>query len=199
MAMQNRLEGAQKFEYQPMTEPDGIRLLVLHPAELASADLHCDLVHTTLSLCAFDLIDHYTALSYVWGDANDLRTISVNDRPMGITTNLHSALLHLRDTTRPSRLWVDAVCINQHNDQEKSHQVGMMGKIYAGANHTIIYLVSLRRSRGLFWPKIVGDDASVMVTVVLEKRVGRTLGIVAEALSTGDHSPRFIILSHDPR
>ncbi|KAE8447289.1 hypothetical protein EG329_010847 [Mollisiaceae sp. DMI_Dod_QoI] len=131
---------SQTFQYQPITEPDGIRLLILHPAELKTAEVRCSLVHTTLSQCEYDVIDHYTALSYVWGDASILNSIWVNDRPLKITTNLHDALLHMRDATRELRLWADAICINQTNDEEKNRQVSMMGKIYSMADHTIIFL-----------------------------------------------------------
>lgn len=130
---------AQTFEYQPLTEPDGIRLLVLHPAENL-AEIRCSLVHTTLSQCEYEVIDHYTALSYVWGDPSILKTIRVNQVPVKITTNLHDALLHIRDTSRPIRMWADAICINQNDDDERNCQVRMMWKIYATADHTIIYL-----------------------------------------------------------
>jgi hypothetical protein len=36
--------------------------------------------------------------------------------------------------------WVDALCINQDDAQEKAHQVGMMGSIYSNATYTYIWL-----------------------------------------------------------
>ncbi|KAF4632244.1 hypothetical protein G7Y89_g5876 [Cudoniella acicularis] len=80
------------------------------------------------------------ALSYVWGDASNLKTIRVNDIEVKITVNLHHALRDIRDQTRELFLWADTICINQNYDGENNHQVGMMSKIYVTAHHTIIYL-----------------------------------------------------------
>lgn len=102
--------------------------------------LQCSLIHTTLSQCEDEIIDHYTALSYVWGDATDTRTLWVNESPVQVTANLYAALNDLQDEIRVLRLWADALCINQKDDEEKSWQVMMMDKIYKLAHHTVIYL-----------------------------------------------------------
>lgn len=39
-----------------------------------------------------------------------------------------------------SLLWVDTLCINQTDLQERSHQVNMMGKIYSKADRVLIWL-----------------------------------------------------------
>jgi len=58
----------ETFPYQPLVEDDGIRLVLLQPPSADKSDeLRCTLYHTTLSRCDDDIIDHYTALSYVWG------------------------------------------------------------------------------------------------------------------------------------
>jgi hypothetical protein len=51
-----------------------------------------------------------------------------------------SALSHLRDPSIERIIWVDAVCINQNDDPEKKHQIGLMSKIYSQANRVIIWL-----------------------------------------------------------
>jgi Heterokaryon incompatibility protein (HET) len=55
------------------------------------------------------------------------------------TTNLESALRHLR-SDRTKVLWVDAVCINQRNIDEKNSQVRRMGEIFAKASNVIVWL-----------------------------------------------------------
>lgn len=57
-----------------------------------------------------------------------------------MTSNLHVALLHLRNRFFERILWVDAVCINQDDDGEKGLQVQSMGEIYASANGVVVWL-----------------------------------------------------------
>lgn len=82
----------------------------------------------------------YEALSYVWGDTTTRRTISLNGNAFVVTTNLYSALMHLRYDHSPRMLWVDAICIDQNNVEEKNHQVGSMGQIYANCSQVIVWL-----------------------------------------------------------
>ena len=136
------------FQYEALTEKDGIRLIIIPPkvsgngtvTTVNSDAFQCGLIHTTLSQCENEIIDHYTALSYVWGDATDKQTIWVNESPVQVTVNLYAALNDLQDEIRVLRLWADALCINQKDDEEKSWQVMMMDKIYKLAHHTVIYL-----------------------------------------------------------
>lgn len=44
----------------------------------------------------------------------------------------------LRHDSQSRSLWVDAVCINQTDDPEKSEQVKRMGEIYASAKVVLI-------------------------------------------------------------
>lgn len=137
------------YPYQSLTERGGIRLFVLEPSGLKDAGLKDDetllsgsLIHTTLSDCSYDLIVHFSALSYVWGDATGNKLISIDGYHVKVTANVYAALSDIQEAARPVRLWVDALCINQFDTQEKNTQVAMMGDIYATADHTIIYLGS---------------------------------------------------------
>ncbi|KAG7291480.1 hypothetical protein NEMBOFW57_001499 [Staphylotrichum longicolle] len=108
----------------------------------------------------------YTALSYTWDEPiqpsaplTTLRglyhharawywrycrpsheTIVINDLPFPAARNLATALRHLRDGKEPIDFWVDAICINQEDEAEKSSQVRMMPHIYSQANKTVIWL-----------------------------------------------------------
>ncbi|PMD36218.1 HET-domain-containing protein [Hyaloscypha variabilis F] len=128
-----------KFSYRPLDKSDGIRLIYLLPALDAEAEVRCELIHTTLSNCT-DIYEHYTALSYVWGDPIYAKTIWLDETAILVTHNLFSALRDLRSDSRPLRIWADAICINQQDDDEKLRQISMMGKIYSLADHTVIYL-----------------------------------------------------------
>jgi len=80
------------------------------------------------------------ALSYVWGCPDKTKRVWINETSLEITANLFSALRDIRDETRALLLWADGICINQSDSNEKRLQIGIMGQIYSGALHTIIYL-----------------------------------------------------------
>jgi hypothetical protein len=83
------------YPYQPLTEHDSIRLILLQPAPSEDAKVRCSLIHTTLSECACDIVEHYIALSYVWGNVTSVRTIWIDELPVSVTRNLYLALLDL--------------------------------------------------------------------------------------------------------
>ena len=58
------------FQYEPLLKSDSIRLLLLEPSFDPSSDIHCHLLYTSLADCNDEIINQYTALSYVWGDLN---------------------------------------------------------------------------------------------------------------------------------
>ena len=59
-------------------------------------------------------------------------------KEMKFTKNLEAALRHLRIESRSRTLWVDAICINQNNVQEKNEHVLHMKAIYALAEQVLI-------------------------------------------------------------
>jgi hypothetical protein len=63
----------------------------------------------------------------------------MNGLSFGVTVNLHSALQRLR-REGVERVWVDAICINQNDFEEKSHQIRRMGAIYQEANQVAVWL-----------------------------------------------------------
>ena len=89
----------------------------------------------------------YEALSYTWGDTCNPSSIFLKGEEFPVRKNLEAALRHLRpcrlpdDKVQPQRfLWIDAVCINQADIQERSEQVLKMVKIYQTALTTIVWL-----------------------------------------------------------
>ena len=66
----------------------------------------------------------------------------MNGRLFEIRENLFHFLVELQSSTTGHWLWVDAICINQAADAEKSHQVNMMGRIYNRAQMVRVWLGS---------------------------------------------------------
>ncbi|KAH7069275.1 heterokaryon incompatibility protein-domain-containing protein [Paraphoma chrysanthemicola] len=126
----------QIYKYDPLNSRRSIRILELLPGALY-APLLCQL--TDYDSAAHT---HYEALSYVWGEAifsKCMYEVPTNTI-IPITENLSHALRNLRYRTSIRYLWIDAVCINQKDVEEKGHQVQRMGQIYAEARRVIVWL-----------------------------------------------------------
>ncbi|KAF2686435.1 HET-domain-containing protein [Lentithecium fluviatile CBS 122367] len=84
----------------------------------------------------------YQCLSYMWGDASEETEakVIVNGQPKYVRRNLYTFLQTAQQRFTEQPLWVDALCINQDDDVEKSHQVQRMGHIYRFAESVIIWL-----------------------------------------------------------
>lgn len=90
-------------------------------------------VRVELSAFAIDDAPQYAAISYTWGDQNDRTDIFVNGRAYRVGLNSWYALLQMKYHHEECFLWMDAICINQTDAQEKGFQVGLMGSIYKNA------------------------------------------------------------------
>jgi len=117
----------------PLAE-DEMRLLVLNPGSFQ------DPVYGQLQQVPLDAQTSYEALSYIWGDDNGCSTMTLGGKVLPITKNLECALRHLRDKEGPRVIWIDAVCINQWDDEERSKQVAIMGAIYNKATAVCAWL-----------------------------------------------------------
>ncbi|KAH6862917.1 heterokaryon incompatibility protein-domain-containing protein, partial [Alternaria alternata] len=113
---------------------DNLRLLIVHAGGM-SEPIRC-----TLRIVSLHNKPSYDALSYTWGDSATTKPIEVDGFKIRVTTNLEQALRHLRDVKNDLTLWVDAVCINQSDNSEKSQQVALMGQIYRQCAQVRIWL-----------------------------------------------------------
>ncbi|OAL05488.1 hypothetical protein IQ06DRAFT_265614, partial [Phaeosphaeriaceae sp. SRC1lsM3a] len=80
----------------------------------------------------------YQAVSYFWGSIDDTVEITLRCAKRKVTRNLEALLraFRLRNTHRI--LWIDAICINQADAAEKTHQVGDMSSIYSAASDVLV-------------------------------------------------------------
>ena len=138
------------YVYSPLRKETNIRLIWLVPGEpderIALSVFEALLSHGPSSQSVKRSEDEpachaYIALSYVWGDASNKVHITVNGCDFEITRNLHQFLQHARDNeARKGPYWIDAVCINQRDDEEKGAQVDMMDRIYSWTERCIVWL-----------------------------------------------------------
>lgn len=145
-------EVSLNYRHSPLSKHDNIRLVRLLSHQDEGAPIHCQIFEYPLQELGRQSAHAYEALSYVWGSEDGKQAIYIqpsdkNDSYSAqdtscfhVTTNLHVALQHLRDSFFDRILWVDAICINQADDTEKGHQVQSMARIYASANRVIVWL-----------------------------------------------------------
>ncbi|KAH6662496.1 heterokaryon incompatibility protein-domain-containing protein [Halenospora varia] len=118
---------------------NAIRILNVHPG-LSYETISCSLEVHDLNNCP-----PFEALSYVWGDPNPLAEITCDGFPIFVTPNLNDALHRIRQpfATKPRKVWVDAICINQNDLFERSSQVMLMKDIYSRSSRVLIWLGEL--------------------------------------------------------
>jgi hypothetical protein len=79
----------------------------------------------------------YIALSYVWGNPRKTREIFVNGNRFAVGENLYLALRKLQSSfevrERRLKIWIDAICINQSDLNERAQEVKKMDMIYSEA------------------------------------------------------------------
>jgi hypothetical protein len=82
----------------------------------------------------------YSAVSYEWGSIVREHEIFCNDRVLKVTANLSLLLSKFRTSDASQVLWIDAICINQDDLDERSQQVLLMGKIYKNAAVVLMWI-----------------------------------------------------------
>jgi hypothetical protein len=125
------------FKYDALQEPNKtIRLVKIVST---TPQISCQLKAVSL-----ENPPDFIALSYVWGDASVTSLILLNGKSHSVTTNLVNAMRgvyhHCAEGGEGPWLWADAVCIDQANTTEKSHQVPLMGRIYSDAQRVFCWL-----------------------------------------------------------
>ena len=151
----NNAQTTSMFEKFPVGANNlkGIRLLSLLPGVLGSP------IECTMQVASLYGTPDYEALSYTWledpsvaglqeievGSINTASTefkpvIQIGGEVFLIQRNLWWALEYLRRPDEERTLWVDAVCVDQANIQERNLQVGHMGEIYRLAKQVIVWV-----------------------------------------------------------
>jgi hypothetical protein len=137
-------QAAELYTYSDL-KPWQTRILRLHPSELShqlSADLLVAAIPDTedLLLESTGAKVEYTALSYSWARPELCETLVCNGGNMPISRSNAAALVSLRSHTKLRYVWIDAICINQEDDLEKSAQVAKMLSIYKKARSVTVWI-----------------------------------------------------------
>ncbi|PVH81098.1 HET-domain-containing protein [Cadophora sp. DSE1049] len=133
-------QASNQYIYPPLTSPDEFRLVVLHQSGTNPSG--GDNFSIEFVPGRFDQACSYVALSYAWGTdpgVEDIQVVGTRLQTLKITKSLACALQSLRKSEHKV-LWIDALCIDQTNLSEKSHQIGRMAEIYRRATEVVIWL-----------------------------------------------------------
>jgi hypothetical protein len=126
----------EKFQHNPLDlESPSIRLIRILPDSQDRHGIQCDIRLASVA-------SEYTCLSYVWGDPSPGEYILLNERRFYVRRNLHNFLKSARSTPYllGKWIWIDALCIDQKNLDERQHQVQQMGDIFSRAQEVVCWL-----------------------------------------------------------
>jgi hypothetical protein len=155
----------QIYEYRPLRNEAGIRVLLLEPASDYNAPIFASLQHIQITRPIYggrdatyanpaamasssSLLDttqiKYEAISYAWGNQGSTSLLGVTATAppefIRISPIVDTMLRYLRLSNQQRRLWIDALCINQDDLREKDGQVKFMGEIYRQAQAIVIWV-----------------------------------------------------------
>jgi hypothetical protein len=143
------------YEYQPLPDKS-IRLLEILQ-ESTPESIKCRLQVHDSAACP-----EYVALSYTWEPCHPQQQILVDGKNVIIGHNLacylKTVVVKCQKDQKASLQWIDQICIDQHSNQEKSHQVSLMYQIYSNA--AIVHI----------WLGESADDSDYAIQVMHSKR-----------------------------
>ena len=202
----------RRYRYSPLPT-DHIRLVIIRPGPLKSP-VEVDLISAPFK----DAQKGYKALSYEWGEGLALRSVILRDYTQNIDKiqdpkerfrfivfkaygtrffvrhNLFEALRHLRQPHEPVAVWIDAISIDQLNDEEKAHQVRQMADIYNGASFVNVWLgtASEATNQAMDFVKELVKFPELQNMLVKDNSGARFLALV-ELMSSRWFSRRWVI------
>ncbi|PMD41819.1 hypothetical protein L207DRAFT_406182, partial [Hyaloscypha variabilis F] len=126
----------------------------------------CELIEAPL-----DKAPPFEAISYTWGPNAPSIPIKVDGALILVTAPIDELLWNRRSIFTSHVFWIDAICINQGDQEEKSSQLPMMARIYGRAARVIVWLgapksrtdtrIVRKMIRALIWPESI--DAFIAV------------------------------------
>ncbi|PIG82862.1 hypothetical protein AARAC_003154 [Aspergillus arachidicola] len=82
----------------------------------------------------------YEALSYAWDTSSEMEDSLCNGARFRISRTLGQALRGIHAHSGGGWIWVDAICINHTDAEEKAHHVAGMGELYSCADQVLVWL-----------------------------------------------------------
>ncbi|CVK98658.1 related to heterokaryon incompatibility protein het-6 [Fusarium proliferatum] len=133
------------FVYEPIADME-FRLILISPSrrwnllEFMLSPTR-SFSHSRLHLATFKRGDSppYEAISHTWGSGSKSKEITLNGKNMAVTQSVHDILLRRADYWKHRYIWIDSICIDQDNIEERNTQVSTMTEIYKNASRVIAW------------------------------------------------------------
>ncbi|KAK8070083.1 hypothetical protein PG994_006699 [Apiospora phragmitis] len=125
------------YRHNPLGNSE-IRLLTIRERPCKTDDI-------AISLITFEQPEapEYECLSYAWGSEDGRKEVKIQGsapRSLFVTQNLDEAIRHLRYVDRSRIMWIDAICIDQSNLEERSQQVSKVDQVFKNALRVVFWL-----------------------------------------------------------
>jgi hypothetical protein len=134
-----------QYEYTKLSAPGNIRLLLLHRRN------PIDAINCTLFEVNSKAAPSYEAISYTWGNPLETDHLWVNGFRLRIPKSAYTVLDNRSSLWTPRLLWIDSICVNQDDEEEKVSQIQLMKNIYSNALFVSVCLQP---------PSITGNDVA---------------------------------------
>ncbi|KAI1124407.1 hypothetical protein F5Y10DRAFT_249557 [Nemania abortiva] len=152
-----------------------LRIISAPVAELVEDRVPAGSSVVSCELTTWSLADAppYYAVSYTWGDRWKTIWIQVNREAMRVRWNCAYLLWQVyRHSGTDRYIWVDAICINQRDNREKSHQVARMGKIFEKAERVLACIGPHDFYSTVVFPALIGHSKFLTQASMLATKYG---------------------------
>jgi len=163
---ERRYRPLTSYQYRKLETYRHIRLLRLKRRSIFS-EPSCELIQVPL-----DKAPAFEAISHTWGDKDPSIPIVVDGHQILVTAAVEELLFYRRSFFCSSLFWIDAICINQSDVNEKSEQLPLMTDIYRRAFRVLVWLgasesfqdtrIVRKMIRVLTWPLIFLSTSSML-------------------------------------
>ena len=131
------LDNACNYPYQQLdSQQQEFRVLDVYPGTDAHV-LKCSIRHIKH---APESVPPYETISYSLGEHTTYASLVIDDLPLAAHATAVSALVRVRLSKQIRTLWIDAICINQKDLDERAQQVTRMASIYRHVRGNLVYL-----------------------------------------------------------
>lgn len=129
------------YMYGPLETPEHIRLLkVLDPPD-AKDEAGIGEAYFNIVVLSLNEAPVYECVSYAWISKKRDRRLCVRDgSEVAVTASLLGALPYLARASDTGYLWIDQLCINKDDLEERSSQISLMSRIYSQAKRLLVWL-----------------------------------------------------------